>query len=362
MKVLYIGRELQRKICDGGSYVSLKNREMLLGLYGKSNVAILEIPKVSACRHLINILLRRGYGYTARIKYLLKGISKENFDFCFVDGTHYGRYVDDLAKSGCKVIVFCHNVEYDYYTIKYRIQRSFANLLMKEYIHFNERLAISRAHTVIALNERDAIGIKRYYKRCPELLLPISYSPIPENKLLSCSIANPYILFVGAGQIANIEGITWFIKHVSRHLNISLCVAGACCTSLEKWCFPNEYPNVVLKGFVDNLDELYINASAVICPIFSGSGMKTKTIEALRYGKRIFGTVEAFEGIEADFREIGGLCNSSEDYVLGILNMKQTTFNKYSYEVFMKSYSDNIVHEKFNRFVNNANNGLRVNH
>ena len=24
MKVLYIGRELQRKICDGGSYVSLK--------------------------------------------------------------------------------------------------------------------------------------------------------------------------------------------------------------------------------------------------------------------------------------------------------------------------------------------------
>lgn len=354
MKVLYIGRELQKQIRDGGSYVSLQNREMLFNLYGKSNVRIFEIPKIPAYGHLMNILFRRGYGYTAKIKCLLGQISKEKFNFCFVDGTNYGRYVADLTKIGYKVIVFCHNVEYDYYTIKYRIRRSFANLLMKEYIHFNERLAISYAHMVIALNERDAVGIKKYYKRYPELLLPIFYTPFSENKLLYSTVTSPYILFVGAGQSANIEGITWFIKQVSQHLNISLWVVGACCTSLEKWCFPNNYPNVVLKGFVDNLDELYINASAVVCPIFSGSGMKTKTIEALRYGKRVFGTVEAFEGIEADFKKIGGLCNSVEEYVAGISDMEQTTFNKYSHEVFMQNYSDNIVRERFSSFINNT--------
>jgi len=34
----------------------------------------------------------------------------------------------------------------------------------------------------------------------------------------------------------------------------------------------------------------------VILPIISGSGMKTKTAEALMYGKSIIGIKEAFEG------------------------------------------------------------------
>lgn len=38
----------------------------------------------------------------------------------------------------------------------------------------------------------------------------------------------------------------------------------------------------------------------MVMPIFSGSGMKVKTAEALMYGKFLIGTKEAFEGYEID--------------------------------------------------------------
>lgn len=352
MKVLYIGRRIVGLPKDGGTYVSMKNRKMLLDLYGKTNVVIYEVAKIPAYRHLINIVLRKGYGETASVYRSLKRLSEEKFDFVFVDGTNYGTYIAYFSKIGHNVIAFCHNVEHDYYNIKYQAQKSISNLLMRNYIYNNEKLAVKYANIVIALNNRDAAGIKKYYGKCPDLLLPIFYTPIPVQKLRISVAANNYILFVGAGQIVNVEGITWFIKKVSPFLKCTLVVVGTSCNAIMKWFSQDKYPNVVLRGFVDDLEELYINASAVICPIFSGSGMKTKTIEALRYGKTIFGTTEAFEGIEVDFERIGGLCNTVGEYIESLSKVERIFFNEYSYRIFMEHYSDNAVELKFEQYVN----------
>lgn len=350
MTILYIGRKLVGSFRDGGDYGAFRNRKMLCDLYGKDNVVLCEIAKISPYRHLLNILLRRGYGETASVAHLMKRLSGEKFDFVFVDGTNYGTYVDYFSEKGYKVIVFCHNVEYDYYTIKYRARKSVSNFLMRNYIRFNERLAIASAHAVIALNKRDASGIKKYYNKYPDLLLPIFYTPILKQRLQSSS-KDSYILFVGANQFVNVEGITWFIKKVTPLLKCTLWVAGSCCTSIREWFLQDEYPNVVLKGFVDDLEELYINAGAVVCPIFSGSGMKTKTVEALRYGKTIYGTTEAFEGIDVDFEQVGGLCNTQEEYVAEISAMKRNLFNEYSYQVFVERYSDSAVYGEFDKYI-----------
>ena len=56
--------------------------------------------------------------------------------------------------------------------------------------------------------------------------------------------------------------------------------------------------NVTVVGSVENLDEWYNKADLVVGPIFKGEGMKTKTCEALMYGKRYLGTDEALEGYE----------------------------------------------------------------
>jgi hypothetical protein len=103
---------------------------------------------------------------------------------------------------------------------------------------------------------------------------------------------------------------------------------------------------------VNDLEELYIHATAIVCPIFSGSGMKTKMIEALRYGKYIFATSEAFEGIDVDFVKIGGLCNTNNEFVNSINTSNITNkFNEYSYSVLKNRYSNFSVFQQFENYI-----------
>lgn len=57
----------------------------------------------------------------------------------------------------------------------------------------------------------------------------------------------------------------------------------------------------------------------MISPIWAGGGMKTKTAEALMYGKTIIGTTETFEGYEMDPRCMI-LCRSAADFIAAIDN------------------------------------------
>ena len=41
-------------------------------------------------------------------------------------------------------------------------------------------------------------------------------------------------------------------------------------------------------GYVEDLNKLYASVRFMVMPILSGSGMKVKTAEALKYGKFIF--------------------------------------------------------------------------
>ena len=97
-----------------------------------------------------------------------------------------------------------------------------------------------------------------------------------------------------------------------------------------------------------------VNASAVVCPIFSGSGMKTKTIEALRYGKIVFGTNEAFAGI---YETADGLflCNQANEFIIGLEKLFDSTedskFNSSSYNLFMENYSFEAFEETLSNFM-----------
>ena len=71
--------------------------------------------------------------------------------------------------------------------------------------------------------------------------------------------------------------------------------------------------------------------------------MKTKTAEALMFGKKIIGTPEAFSGYEGITNEVGRVCNSADEFIDAINNadtmvshrfdskLRKIYENKYSY-------------------------------
>lgn len=350
MRVLYIGDAADKNIKDGGAYGRIRNRRMLCSLF--DSIDIIEVPKISYLKHLKNVILRKSYGHTRQVWRNIKRSFSKNYDLIFFDGSLWGDYVKEYDKRGKKVVVFYHNVEFDYYETKYRSKKNLINLILKKYVRFNERLSTLYSNKRILLNERDSNRLKEIYKCAGDMILPIMYKQINNLEKNSHYLSKyPYLLFVGSNFCSNNEGICWFIENVSSNIKINLHVVGSCCSAIKDRIDIDNYPNVQLLGFVEDLDKEYKEAVGVVCPIFTGSGMKTKTIEALRYGKTIFGTSEAFMGVEGDYNKIGGLCNTVHEFLEAINHMKYDTYNNYSMETFKKYYSEDVVYPKFKHFL-----------
>lgn len=99
-----------------------------------------------------------------------------------------------------------------------------------------------------------------------------------------------FLLTVGfLGYAANYEGIDFFLKNswpaINREMpDLKYMIAGKGCPEEMKknW---ETYKNVVVLGFVDDLDSLYEHCLATVCPIYSGSGTCIKVIESLLRGR-----------------------------------------------------------------------------
>jgi glycosyltransferase involved in cell wall biosynthesis len=57
--------------------------------------------------------------------------------------------------------------------------------------------------------------------------------------------------------------------------------------------------HVEVRGFVDDLSDVYLEATAALAPITMGTGMRIKAVEALSYGCPFIGTELALRGLEA---------------------------------------------------------------
>lgn len=112
------------------------------------------------------------------------------------------------------------------------------------------------------------------------------------------------LLFVGAiGNEPNLEGLNWFLQNVWPSVikdlpNLSLAVAGSICNA--GFVSSISSPGIFKLGFVEDLVEVYSQSRVVIVPLFSGSGVKIKLVEAMAHCKPVISTSIGAEGLNLD--------------------------------------------------------------
>lgn len=225
-------------------------------------------------------------------------------------------------------------------------------------------MAVKYADKLVLLNERDSKDLKNIYGKGADFLFKMTvkdqYYKNDILKIKDVLNERKKILFVGSDFFANRQGIQWFVNNVWRDLqNIELTIVGK---DTERWKEFIKIKNINIVGTVDDIKPYYEASDAIIAPIFLGSGMKTKTAEALMYGKYIFGTKEAFEGYELNYDNVGALCNTKEEFILAIntkLKKYKYKYNKYSRKCFEENYSQDIFKEHIYRFLNNKIEGVK---
>jgi hypothetical protein len=280
---------------------------------------------------------------------------REGVTHLYLDGSNLGRLARAVRKAlpDIRVISFFHNVEARFFLGAFRETGRARALGVLVANYLAERMATRHSHRVVTLSERDSRGLERLYGRGATDLLPMAM----EDKLMRdealpqaarrAAGAGPYLLFVGGSFYANEAGIRWFVEHLAAGAGLKTCVVGRGLESLRPQL--EREGSVEVIGGVERLQDWYLEAAAVIAPIFDGSGMKTKVAEALMYGKRIIGTPEAFSGYENVAGAAGWVCTTKEDFAAALRQVREAPpprFDPALRALYEQHYSRDAAHRR----------------
>lgn len=359
-RALFVVFKKYNTILEGGGIANERNIAMARRILGEDNVTVIYIHDESRKRSLWNLALSAlcfPFGYfNGLLPWKVKSIvaTAKAYDYVFISTSIFGILAKALKESGYggTVIAHLHNIESIYYD-SLLSKRLPGRSLVIGCAEKNDGYCCKYADKVLTLNTRDSDILSRLYGRRADVILPIAMSDrcgkITFDKEERIS-KRPVCLFLGSYFTANNEGITWFVKNVLPHVDIELRIVGKGMAKLKDYdsCFRD----IPIVSDVPDLTPYYMSADFMILPIFSGSGMKVKTCEALMFGKNILGTDEAFEGYDIDTDRVGARCNTAEEFIHSIQQLTEKAiprFNSYSRCIYEQQYSEDASVKRFEK-------------
>ena len=346
---------------QGAKHLTKSHYETLKEIYGDENVDVVAINSIDESwnKHFLYreaqpTKLKKLWNIISGSSFLLSKSGenriielchKNKYDLVFVDHSIYGKLIKRIkVECSIPVVSFFHGIM-AFQTEEYqRLNRTSLLYFIPKYnIKTNEMLTVKYCDKCVLLNYRDELNLVKFYGRKADLLLPI-YLESNIEIIDEYSTDKFDLLFVGGYFWPNVHGIKWFAENVMPQLpeKVRLTIVGNNMDKLKNE-FHDSRINVI--GRVYSLQDYYNRADAVVGPIFEGEGMKTKTCEALMYGKIYLGTDEALEGYIGldDYR-----CNTKDDFINKITGLIKENCNKYHDDmrnIYLKYYSPIMAKE-----------------
>ena len=231
--------------------------------------------------------------YNRQLTRVLESLyESENYDAMLVEYVFMSRAL--LGFPGSPGVIDTHDV-FSGRTDKLKkrkIKNTFFDATPQE-----EGRGLDRADKVIAIQEKESDF----------------FAGITSSEVITVGHLTPYIggnnyrgdgkriLFVGAGNVENIEGLNYFVETVFLPL-----IEDGCDFSLDVAGNVGEYLDFPMKeisclGEVEDLADAYRPADLVVSPINAGTGLKIKIIESFAYGIPVIGTAHSLTGVPEIF-------------------------------------------------------------
>lgn len=170
----------------------------------------------------------------------------------------------------------------------------------------------------------------------PDNIVPI-HTPLSDRKW--------DVFFIGFNNTFNVEGLEWFLEKVYPLLkkDLKILFVGSATNDIKI-----KYENVDILPFVPDLDEIYANIKVVICPMFQGTGMKVKVVEAMSSGLPVVCNERGVDGMP-DKTMCGCLVTQSAAEFAGYINQlteDEAFYTQKSQEI-MKYYHQTFDRKKY---------------
>lgn len=155
----------------------------------------------------------------------------------------------------------------------------------------------SRANALVALSDNDHGVLRSFFPATPCLLSPVA----AEVRRRATPGDGRYAAFIGNFDHApNRDALEWLVRTiwpmVRREMPaMELHVAGP---GIPGWAAGHAAEGVVVRGFVDSIDDFYGEARMAVVPYRFGGGTKIKALDAMARGCPVVATPIGAEGLD----------------------------------------------------------------
>ncbi|SEF55925.1 Glycosyltransferase involved in cell wall bisynthesis [Caloramator fervidus] len=275
--------------------------------------------------------------------------------------TSYINLVKNLSDR--PMVLSQHNAEYLIIKRRYENEK---NILKKIYLKYEyektkrfEMKVCKEFKKVIVLSEEDKLSlVSEDYKGDNIEILPISIEMGYRKRQYNSKIKN--LLFLGTmSWYPNEHGILWFLDNVFPKLiqydkDIKLYIVGK--NPSEKILKYNS-DNIIVTGYVKDVNEYIEKCDICIVPIFIGGGMRVKILECMTKGLPCISTSIGAEGIKAVDGESIIIANSESEFIEKLLNLNHKFLMKIAdnaYKLVCEYYSVDAVNNKLISILDNV--------
>lgn len=247
--------------------------------------------------------------FIERLSYILK---TQSFDLIQCEGLVFAMYLSQIRNifSG-PVVLRAHNLEH---RIREMMSRNATTVIERIYLRSlssrvrkKEIFAASHFDAIVAISRPDMEWFTSLNHDKPVHLTPAGTDT--RSDASPGATDNMRAGFIGAlDWKPNADALLWFIKQVWPYVSkrmpaASFHIAGR--NAPDSLIAELKGKNIVFEGEVADSKVFISSVSVMIAPLFSGSGMRIKIIEAMSLGKPVIATPAAATGIPVtDGRDI----------------------------------------------------------
>ena len=303
--------------------------------FNKIYKAVHDVPiynHITAFGALKNLFEKESYHVTRFIsddfsKKLIEILRGEEFDVVQLETVFLTPYIDTIREHSNAIIALrSHNVEHEIWkrvaeVTDFLPKRWYLNFLNKKLRRF-ELENTRKCDILLPITERDQRIFRLLGYRGTSIVTPVGlhsrdYAPNVR------SFERPVTLgFIGAlDWMPNQEGLRWFLDKVWSQIsanqdtnkpNFQLHIAGR---NAPHWLKNLKADNVIFHGEVADAQRFMNQHSVAIVPLFSGSGIRVKILEAMMLGRVVLTTSMGLEGIPAQDGQEVLIANSDYDFI-----------------------------------------------
>ena len=262
-------------------------------------------------------------------KRLVEILQQNEFDIIQLEGVYLATYIDTIRQySTAKIVMRSHNVEGEIWqrlaAESSGLKAIYLRFLAKRMLRF-EIESLQKYDGLVCISAKDEAYFveKGYHKPKHTLAVSLNLKDYTlQNKDIAIQKSN--IFFIGSlDWLPNQTGLIWFLEEVwSKILNefpqAHFKIAGR---NIPDWIKEKKIKHVEILGEVESAIDFMQNNDIMIVPLFSGSGMRVKIIEAMALAKPIVATTLAAEGIAYTHQKNIVIANDANAFASHLLKL-----------------------------------------